>query len=279
MHEDLHPWTMRGRADRRGDHSRSPERPGPPEDAVHALARLVRIAATDLRVGSAEFLTALTAEFGLVEKEPAFEMREANHRFKNEMQILASGIQAQTLELPSQPTSRDCLRCLGRVMGLAQVHSALEEVTGDRVPLAPLLPRLANSLIAAAGKADRVKLRFEAEALSVDSETAVGIALFFNEAMVNALKHGFPDARPGEIAITMRRDDVGGRLVVHDDGAGASPAALGDYRMLRGLARQIDGQFRRLDVEEGFAVELRFQLASAGSRQPDFRRFAASSAK
>ena len=246
------------------DRSSTSKRAPPAADAIRVLARLVATAAAELRASPAALMAAVKAELGVKVEDPAFRLREANHRFKNEMQMLASGIEAQTLDIPSQPTSRDCLRCLGRVMGIAQVHSALEEVTGDLVPLAPFLRRLANNVIAASGKDDQVMLCFELTPLSVGPDAAVGIALFLNEALVNALKHGFPDSRRGEITVALRRDGADGRLVIQDNGVGASPAEPGAYRMLRGLARQIDGQFRRLDADRGFAVELAFRLGSVG---------------
>jgi two-component sensor histidine kinase len=61
---------------------------------------------------------------------------------------------------------------------------------------------------------------------TIKSEDAVSIGLIVTELVINSLKHGFPNARSGYIAVDFARDEAGWRLAVSDDGVGrpADPA-------------------------------------------------------
>ncbi|HJS58929.1 MAG TPA: ATP-binding protein, partial [Vicinamibacteria bacterium] len=76
---------------------------------------------------------------------------------------------------------------------------------------------------------------------------AVPCGLILNELITNALKHAFPDGRPGTIRVELKRVDGDAlRLVVSDDGAGLSVGidverspSLG-LDLVRMLAKQLD---------------------------------------
>ncbi len=58
------------------------------------------------------------------------------------------------------------------------------------------------------------------EGLTLDASRAVNVAFITSEAVTNALKHAFPDSRPGTISVSCRRHGGGGLLEVSDSGIG-----------------------------------------------------------
>jgi two-component sensor histidine kinase len=71
--------------------------------------------------------------------------------------------------------------------------------------------------------------------------------MIINELVSNALKHGFPAGRRGEVFVQLRRNDGSYVLRVKDTGVGLSretdwekPKTLG-LRLVRTLVGQLDG--------------------------------------
>jgi two-component sensor histidine kinase len=156
------------------------------------------------------------------------------------------------------------------VAALAQVHDLLH-VTGisSRLDVPAFLARLiANPALVPPERGIRVTCH--ADPLEVGLEQAAPLALIVTELLTNALKHAFPDARTGTIALTLRTQGANAVLRVSDDGVGlASPkpaARRSGLRLAERLAQQLDGT---LTIEPGpgtsFRLEFPVQPASAGN--------------
>lgn len=94
---------------------------------------------------------------------------------------------------------------------------------------------------------------------------ALPCGLIVNELLTNALKHGYPDGRKGEIRVSLHSSDGHYLLQVEDDGVGLPPtvtvsktASLG-LKLVSVLARQLQGELRS-DGESGTRIGLRFPL-------------------
>jgi two-component sensor histidine kinase len=99
-------------------------------------------------------------------------------------------------------------------------------------------------------------------ALSI--ETAVPFGRILNELASNALKHGFPDGRSGDVAVVLEQDSVTGMIClrVRDNGIGLPEGldwrqsnSLG-LRLVQMLTAQLLGT-----VETGPAPGAEFQIA------------------
>ena len=116
--------------------------------------------------------------------------------------------------------------------------------------------------------ADLVKVSIEAQQVDLPVHRAVPCGLILNELLSNALKYGFRDGRGGEIKVRFAR--VGPEeflLSCTDDGIGIpltfdwkNPTSLG-LRIVRILAKQIDGDLRLHRDQPGTRFELRFPAA------------------
>jgi two-component system, sensor histidine kinase PdtaS len=84
-----------------------------------------------------------------------------------------------------------------------------------------------------------------------------------NELVTNALKHAFPDSRPGAVRVTFRADPNGeGHVSVADDGIGMGPSRPGSSGtdLVRALARQIGGTVVYDTSEQGTTANILFPL-------------------
>jgi two-component sensor histidine kinase len=96
----------------------------------------------------------------------------------------------------------------------------------------------------------------------------VPVGLIVNEAVTNALKHAFPGERRGTVSVQLRHHGERGlRLEIADDGVGFADgdagAAGGGTRLVRVLARQLNGDAAWRAARPGTAVVVTFPEAPA----------------
>jgi two-component sensor histidine kinase len=107
------------------------------------------------------------------------------------------------------------------------------------------------------------------DALMLDAERAIPLALILSELVTNALKHAYPLDGSGPVHLTA--EAAGGRLlaVVADEGRGlpaegSKGASTGGHSLgetvVRSLARQIGAEVRRSSPGRGLRVELDLPL-------------------
>jgi two-component sensor histidine kinase len=194
-------------------------------------------------------------------------LREIHHRVKNNLQIVTSllNLQEKQISPESRPAFRDMQT---RVRSLALVHRYMYESDElGSVNLGGFLKELATSLQLAYGVPEKqVVVEVTAEPIWDVADRAIPLALLMTEAMTNALRHGFPEGRPGRIDV--RLNQLEGRRVrfaVHDDGIGLpgelAPGTLG-MTLIRAFARQVGGV---LDItsNKGTTVTVEFERMSA----------------
>jgi two-component sensor histidine kinase len=148
-----------------------------------------------------------------------------------------------------------------RVKSMALIHEnlcfsdVLTEIDFSKF-VQVLAPRLIQSY---ARKPAAIRLHTDVEAtLRLDEATPCGLIL--NELLSNALKHAFPDSRPGDIWIRMRQSDDELALEVRDNGIGlpdgfsvAESGSLG-LQVVTDLAEQLGGSFAAANSREGGAI-------------------------
>jgi len=237
---------------------------GPPTlaDAVASLrAHAVRLAADLSRPPG--WLLALAAAEPEAAAPPADDLllREAHHRFKNSLQMLAQLLASQAAERGG-PAAAACADCTGRLRALAELHDLLERSHGsETVELHLLLPRLCAQLAALHPLAGRVRISCRADPALVGAKLAHAALLLVNEAVTNALKHAFPGGGGGTVSVTLQRGATGARLRVADDGIGTEPAAATrGMRLMRRIAAGVGAGLSRLPGRPGTVIDcdLRF---------------------
>lgn len=197
-------------------------------------------------------------------------MAEIHHRVKNNLQVVASLLNLQADRLRSQAARTEFAVARDRVQALATLHRHLYlHQTFERISLRPFLEELSRQLGDAlgAGPDSGVDIEIEAKDVEMGSDQAISLALLLTEAVSNAMRHGFPDGRPGRIRISLHIDNGMAQLVVEDDGIGlgAVPAdedgdgdGLG-MRLIEGFASHLGGE-ADISGEGGTRIAVRFPL-------------------
>ncbi|MDZ4762832.1 MAG: sensor histidine kinase [Alphaproteobacteria bacterium] len=172
-------------------------------------------------------------------------MKEIHHRVKNNLQIINSllSLQSRKVKDPAALAVLDDAR--GRISALSLIHRSLYEHNDIRsVHVKHFFEDLVSQLDQALGAED-LKVRIEAKIddQTIDADLAVPLALFTSEAVTNAIKHAFPDARPGRVLVSYRVTDTETLLSIEDDGIGAANKMHGGLgsTLMSAFARQARG--------------------------------------
>jgi PAS domain S-box-containing protein len=210
-------------------------------------------------------------------------LNEVHHRVKNNLQVISS-----LLRLESARSGQDETRLLlksmqSRIQSMALLHETLYRAgTFAAVDLGAYLKQLAAQAFRTLQTPEGgVRLEVDVTAVQVSMDQATPCGLLVNELISNALKHGFPDGRAGEVRIALHRvgtdEKAGGsvrrcevRLCVSNTGVGLPPdfaqkrqSSLG-LQLVTSLSRQLGGE---LVVGPGATFSLVFAVAD-----PDLKR-------
>ena len=189
--------------------------------------------------------------------------REAEHRIKNSLQLVASLLRLQAAHM-AEPAGRAAVEAAtGRVLAVAEAHRALQRSPDLRkVGVSDLIDELSAGITVQHPGTD---LRTEApEALTLDAERAIPLALVLAELVEDAVRRA--DGPTGRVPDTMRLSargegetvlfelvDAGGPAAAHENGAQDLSG-----KVVRALVRQIGA---RLETERLPGGRLRTALA------------------
>jgi two-component sensor histidine kinase len=148
-------------------------------------------------------------------------LQEVHHRVRNHLQTLTGLLSAQKVAETS-PTARRALQTtVARLASIAAIHDLLaRDPTSGALRLPDLAQRLGEHLLRQAGVERRVRMRCDVADLTLGAKEATPFVLILSELIDNAIEHGFPGERGGEIAISLRAADGEAVLEVRDTGCG-----------------------------------------------------------
>jgi two-component sensor histidine kinase len=156
-------------------------------------------------------------------KEKDILLGEIHHRVKNNLQVVNSLLDLQ-IDRIEDGVILDILReSQNRIKSMALIHQALYESKDfGQVDFGTFLDSIAPTLVSSYGiDADRIALDIDAVEIQLPINAAVPCGLVTNELISNALKHGFPDGRRGEIKINLSRGSENHAVLsITDNGRG-----------------------------------------------------------
>ncbi|GAB5448000.1 MAG: sensor histidine kinase [Gymnodinialimonas sp.] len=138
-------------------------------------------------------------------------LREVHHRVKNNLQLIASILNMQIRSVPDGDARRVLRRVQDRVMSLSTIHKALytgttmAQVRGDKL----LSEVVQASFSAGIPQGKGVVTSLELDAVNLDPDQAVPLALLANETVTNAIKYlGAPETgTPPKISVRLTADE------------------------------------------------------------------------
>ncbi|MGF1624629.1 MAG: sensor histidine kinase [Alphaproteobacteria bacterium] len=182
-------------------------------------------------------------------------LREIHHRVKNNLQTVSALVRLQPG--PAEPKEE----LMRRILAMSVVHEHIHSSDRfDRIDLADYVRTLVAGLEQSHGNTVRVDCTLQPVVTAVEQAHPLGLIL--NEVVSNAMKHAFPDGRPGRISLSLALADPGHAVLrVWDDGIGYRPdcpSGMG-LSLVEGLVKQIGGDYQ-LSGEEGTTFVLTFPI-------------------
>lgn len=150
-------------------------------------------------------------------------LKEIHHRVKNNLQIISSMLRLQSGHILDPKVLRVFEDSQHRIRSMALIHEKLYQSENlAKVDLAEYIQSLTAYLLRShATSAQEINLQVQADEVFLGIDAAVPCGLILNELVTNALKHAFPDRRPGEIHVSLDAQSEGKFVMtVRDDGVG-----------------------------------------------------------
>ncbi len=201
-------------------------------------------------------------------------LREIHHRVKNNLQIISSLLNLQTVYINDGEALNLFKESQNRVKSMSMIHESLYQSRDlAHIDFAIYISRLSTELLSSYGvNVNRISLNTDLEEIFLDINTAIPCGLIITELFTNSIKYAFPDGRKGSINIKFKLDDDDHFLLeVADDGVGLADdvdfkntKSLG-MRLINSLVDQLDGTIE-LDSSAGTRFIIKFRELEYESR-------------
>lgn len=203
-------------------------------------------------------------------KEKEWLLKEVHHRVKNNLQIITSLLNSQSDVVGEGPVLDALSEGKRRIQAMAMIHQRLYNSDEYNCVLMPsYISELVDYLKESFNPGTRIIFKLSIDPVALNLSVAVPFALILNEAISNALKHGFPDGREGTITVELQ--SLGGQtklLKVADDGIGippsvdeSNPNSFG-LRLIRGFTSDISGTLK-IERSKGTSIVIVFDVNDA----------------
>ena len=114
------------------------------------------------------------------------------------------------------------------------------------------------------GTNDRITFTLDIDPIKMSVSQAIPLSLIINEALTNAIKYAFPDARKGHIRLSLKEVEHEIQLTILDNGIGMDPELINTeleslgLQLMKGLAAELNGKLKIQSVN-GTSVEVSFE--------------------
>ncbi len=200
------------------------------------------------------------------EHEKELLLQELVHRFKNDLANITAILRLQARDVADPSARSELIAASERVYVMSRVHQRFAR-SGDAVSadIREFVLDLCQDLRVGMIGARPIILRAEIEHAQFPLSQAIILGLIVNELVTNAIKHAFPNDRPGTITVAFTRARQEFCLRVDDDGVGkaaAGPTSSGlGQRLIRSLASQLGATFEMESFDTGRKCTVRFPAA------------------
>jgi PAS domain S-box-containing protein len=175
-------------------------------------------------------------------RDKAMLLREVNHRVKNNLTSIISLLQAakSQTEVKDKATLNDLI---GRVSGLATVHTMLSTSQWQPLPLGELAAKVIHATLNALPGKKRVSVNVSSLPVHVTPSQAHHLALVLNELTINVVKHALGERDEARITFQIALDGGTARCEFRDDGPGYPAEVLQferqgiGFKLLQGIVR------------------------------------------
>ncbi|HRI61979.1 MAG TPA: histidine kinase dimerization/phosphoacceptor domain -containing protein [Saprospiraceae bacterium] len=193
-------------------------------------------------------------------------LREIHHRVKNNLQIVMSLLNSQSVYLENEKALTAIRDSQQRIHSISLIHQKLYQSENvAMIDMSDYIRELVEYLQGSYDTGQNIRFDLQTEHIELDVTQAVPVGLILNEAISNAVKYAFPNHQEGIVTILMQQtDDDHIRLTVSDNGNGL-PAGFDINKsnslgmsLMRGLSKQLNGSFE-LKNDNGLTITMIFE--------------------
>lgn len=198
-------------------------------------------------------------------KEKEWLLKEIHHRVKNNLQIVMSLLNSQSVYIDNESARTAIHDSQHRVHAMSLIHQKLYNTENlSSIDMSLYIRELASYLADSFNTGQRIRFELAIEPLEMDVSQAVPLGLILNEAITNSIKYAFPYDREGIIKITLSNTSNSQYLLdISDNGIGISShlknkkaGSLG-MSLMAGLSEDLDGSFSMED-NNGTMIRISF---------------------
>ena len=192
-------------------------------------------------------------------------LKEIHHRVKNNLQIVISLLNTQSLYLDNIDAIEIINKSQNRMQVISLIHQKLYQTDNlATIDVNAHINELVNYLKDYFDVRDDVKFELDILPLKLDISRAVPLGLILNEAISNCLKYAFKDQKNAKVTIILKSTALDEYILhIKDNGKGLSDhfeinesTSLG-MSLMQGLSDQIGGEFI-LNNEKGLEIMVVF---------------------
>jgi two-component system, sensor histidine kinase PdtaS len=179
------------------------------------------------------------------DKSKSILLRELVHGVANNFAAIAALIQMKSDSVSDAKAKSVLDDALEQVKVMARVHRRLRAGDQDATLDSKIfIEELCDDLKASVGRSRKILIECKVDSRPLGMDQAVTLGLIINELITNAIKHAFPDQRPGRIRVEFAGLGDQSLLFVEDSGVGfdeRGSVGNGDD-LIKGLSRQLGGE-------------------------------------
>ena len=199
-------------------------------------------------------------------KEKEMLLGEIHHRVKNNLQIISSLLNLQSIHIKDPFDKELFSESQNRVKSMAIIHEKLYQSHNfTQINLKDYTNSLIKD-ISGTYMIDPDQILFDLDTVNIELnlETAIPCGLILNELITNSIKHAFPSGSKGKISIKFREEKGSYQLEVSDNGVGfpegldlENAKSLG-LELVKNLVHQLEGSIR-LETDHGTHFIMKFR--------------------
>ncbi|MFC0773448.1 tetratricopeptide repeat-containing sensor histidine kinase [Terrimonas alba] len=190
-------------------------------------------------------------------------LKEIHHRVKNNLQIVMSLLNSQSMYIDNDAALTAIHDSQHRVHAMSLIHQKLYSTENvSSIDMSSYIRELVSYLKNSFDTAQLIHFELEIEQVKMDVSQAVPLGLILNEAITNSIKYAFPDGRNGVISISLSNTSADQYLLsISDNGIGMhadckKTGSLG-MSLMKGLSEDLNGTFS-IENNNGTEIKISF---------------------
>jgi PAS domain S-box-containing protein len=197
-------------------------------------------------------------------KEKELLLREIHHRVKNNLMIISSLLNLQSIQINDTEVLKMIKDSQSRARSMAVLHEKLYNSSDlKRINFGEYIESITEYLFNTYSTNNHVSLKMDVEYLMLDINTCLPLGLIVNELVSNSLKYAFPKGMNGCVTVRFHRSPENYILEVEDDGVGLpedmdiEQADSMGMKLVSNFTKQLNGEME-LIMKNGTCFRIKF---------------------